>query len=92
VDITVGNFICGEGSPVTFDLTWTRTGLWETSSTFSNRTTLGPVTAKEQGQYMQREAAAAGNWGGYNTTGMLGELREARKGTVLREISIQPNP
>ena len=92
VDITVGNFICWEAPPVTFDLTWTRAGLWETSETFSRRTTLGPVTVKEQGQYMQRDAAVAGNWGDYVTTGMLGELRDAKKGTVVREITIQPNP
>jgi len=92
VSLETGDFTCGPGDPVTFNLTWTQDGLFTVHEKTKRTETMGPVTTKSNGEFDQRSATINGTWDGHVATNLLGDLLDTQGTTASREITLEPNP
>lgn len=92
VNLNTGEFNCVTTTPITFDLTWTIDGFARIHEKTKREETLGPVTTKFHGEFDQRSAGITGTWDGHLATNMFGNLLDTQSTTVLREITLEPNP
>lgn len=92
VTVDTGDFNCGPGGPVTFNLTWTQNGFATIHERTKRTETLGPVTINFRGEFDQRTANINGTWDGHVATDMSGNLIDTQNTTAIREITVEPNP
>jgi hypothetical protein len=94
VNIIEGTFICAPTTPVTFDLTWVRNGFTSVHEKLTRREeTLGPLlSTKIQGEFDSVSATVNGTFGGHTSESNSGNLLDTKSHTILREITLAPNP
>ena len=92
VSLETGAFDCSPTTPIAFDLTWTVNSFLQIHEKTKRTETLGPVTTKLNGEFDQRSADITGTWDGHVATNIFGVLLDTRSTTVLREITVAPNP
>jgi hypothetical protein len=91
VNFVTAEFSCVDGNPVTFDLTWTLNGFSLVQEHVNRTETIGPLSIRSNGSYVQRSALVNGAWTDNVATNMSGNLLDTRNVTVLREITIRRN-
>ena len=91
INLITGDFACTEGEPIDFDLTWTANGFSVVEERCHRTETLGPLTTKTKGEFVERSALVSGTWNGNSGENMSGHLTDTRESTVVREITMQMN-
>jgi hypothetical protein len=89
VSLETGSFVCANRAPVTFDLTWVKSGLGAVSEKTKRTQTFGPVTTRFRGEFTQVDATVNGTWEVFTATNLLGNLVDSKNNTLIREISVE---
>jgi hypothetical protein len=70
-----------------------KNGIGTTSETTKRVETLGPVTTKFKGGFTSLTANFSGTWDGHSPPTFPGAtLRDSHSTTIIREITVEPNP
>jgi hypothetical protein len=67
-------------------------GVGAVSETTKRVETLGPVTTKFKGEFTSKTANVDGTWDGHITANLVGTLRNTQNTTIIREVTVEPNP
>ncbi len=81
--------VCGDGTPIRFDLSWVNNQFGEIHEETRRREVFGPVTTKFQGELKQRTATINGTWTGHTAVDLDGNLLQTVNTTITREITMQ---
>jgi len=92
VNIITAVFVCDDGDPITFDLTWVKNGFASIHEKTQRTETYGPVTTKFKGEYVSVAANVNGTWTGHIASDMFGNLVDSKGNTNIREITLAANP
>jgi hypothetical protein len=92
LNIVTGDFQCYPGTPKSFNLPWVNNGVGTVSETTKRVETLGPVTTKYKGGFTSLTANVNGTWDGHSPANLAGTLRDTQSTTIIREITVEPNP
>jgi len=84
--------VCGDGAPITFDLSWANDHFGDIQEKTKRREVFGPVTTKFEGEFKSRTAAIDGTWTGHTADGLTGNLLQTVNTTITREITVQTSP
>lgn len=84
--------VCGDGAPITFDLSWVNDHFGEIHEKTKRRTVFGPVTTKFEGELKERTALVNGTWTGHTAVDVSGNLLQTVNTTITREITMQRSP
>ncbi len=88
VNIVTADFNCVVGAPITFELTWTKSGVGSVSERTSRTETFGPVTTRFRGEFASVTAIVNGSWTDHAAVDMFGNLVDSQNSTNLREITM----
>ena len=91
VNLITGEFTCAEGEPIDFDLTWAANGFSVVEERCHRTETIGPLTTRTRGEFVERSALVSGTWNGNSGENMSGHLTDTRESTVIREITMRLN-
>ena len=91
VNLITAEFSCVEGDPISFDLTWEANGFSVIEERCQRTETIGPLTIRTRGEFVERSAVVSGTWNGNSGENMSGHLSDTRESTVIREITMQLN-
>ncbi len=91
VNLITAEFSCVEGAPISFDLTWEANGFSIVEERCHRTETLGPLTTRTRGEFVERSAVVNGTWNGNSGENMSGHLTDTKESTVIREITMRLN-
>ena len=92
VNVVTAVFVCADGEPITFDLTWAANGLGSLREKTRRTETFGPLTTTFRGEFESRNATVNGTWTGHTASDLLGNLVDHKNATNVREIALKANP
>ncbi len=91
-EVTGEIIVCGDGTPITFDLSWVNDHFGDIHEKTKRREVFGPVTTKFEGELKNRTASINGTWTGHTAVDLSGNLLRTVSTTITREITMQTSP
>ncbi len=92
INTVTGSFECAPETSKSFNLTWVMNGLGTVSETTKRVETMGPGTTKVQGGFMSETANVNGTWDVHSAANFPGTLLGTQSTTIMREVTVEPNP
>jgi hypothetical protein len=92
IDLLTGEVTSTPWLRITFDLTWVPDGFFTSFEQAERHSTFGPVKEYFNGASNRVSVSVSGMWDGHTMTNGSGTLDDSQNHTVIREITVEPNP
>lgn len=86
------NWICVNGTPTSFDLTWTKTDFYSLKQRAQETETMGPFTWKRESDATAYSAIVNGAYAGNTVIGGSAQIADSDGKTMTREYSMKTTP